>query len=417
MTADYQSSRPRIEELRLRHFRAFRNARLVLSDLTVVVGRNGSGKTTLMEAFEFLQDCVTHSVLTALERRGGINSVVHRPSSDEPVDGSRQASLFELEANYDGAPSSDVELAVGIRLPVTNVLYGFTLASEGTRSGFRVKREILRTFPKTGFSFERREQHFESSILNTGVGSESLVLPLVAEREKVWELTLDALRRLQVYDFSPEAMQAEPRIGSQQALTRNGSNVGDVLRRLDHSDADMNWILRHLDAVTSGITRIQAAASAGRRIVEFFQQTGAKESRFVASEMSNGTLHSLGVLLALRQTPVPSLVYVDEIESSIHTAALASLMDAAAVTADERCQVILSTHSTDALSHPVVTADNVRIVDWQEDRSSIFHVGEGARELLKPPETVGRLLRSNALWTQDLPTTVDHDLFQVESNA
>jgi len=175
----------------------------------------------------------------------------------------------------------------------------------------------------------------------------------------------------------------------------------------------MNWIIRHLDVVTRGITNIRAGASAGRRIINFFQQTGNTTSRFVASEMSNGTLHGLGVLVALRQTPIPSLVFIDEIEASIHTAALSALMDAANVTSEERCQVIVSSHSTDALSHPSVTPHNVRVVDWQNDRSHIFHVSADVREQLAPPENVGRLLRSNALWPEENPTIVGEHIFEV----
>ena len=128
-----ETMRPRIRELRLRRFRAFENARLILNDLTVVVGRNGSGKSTLMEVFDFVQDAVMHSVLTALERRGGINSIVHRPSSQRHT-------------------NSDVEIAIDIALPVTNVLYGFTLAPFRSRSGYLVKRETLKTYPKESFS-------------------------------------------------------------------------------------------------------------------------------------------------------------------------------------------------------------------------------------------------------------------------
>jgi predicted ATPase len=400
MSKAAETMRPRICELRLRRFRAFENARLILNDLTVIVGRNGSGKSTLMEAFDFVQDAVTHSVLTALERRGGINSIVHRPSSQQHS-------------------NADVEIAIAIALPVTHVLYGFTLAPFRSRSGYQVKRETLKTYPKESFSFSREGRDFTSQIRGArpSVGRESLVLPLVAEHEEVWKMTLDVLARLLVYSFSPQDMQSEPRIGSQQALVRDGSNIGDVLRRLDDDKAEMDWIMRHLTSITRGITHVQASASAGRRIVTFFQQTGKRESRFVASDMSHGTLHSLGVLVALRQQPVPSLVFVNEIEASIHTAALSALMDAANVSSKERCQVILSSHSTDALSHAAVNAENVRIVDWQDDRSFIFHVGEGARELLVPPETVGRLLRSNALWTEEQPKTVAGDIFDVTSDV
>jgi len=91
------------------------------------------------------------------------------------------------------------------------------------------------------------------------VGRESLVLPLVAEYEEVWRMTLDVLARLLVYSFSPQDMQSEPRIGSQQALVRDGSNIGDVLRRLDEDKSEIDWIVRHLTSVTRGITQIQAS--------------------------------------------------------------------------------------------------------------------------------------------------------------
>lgn len=409
MVNEVETTRARIRELRLRRFRAFENARLILDDFTVVVGRNGSGKSTLMEAFDFLQDAVSHSVLTALERRGGINSIIHRPSSR------RRRDTVSTTSRETRTTSTDVEVVIDIQLPVTNVLYGFTLAPSRSRSEFQVKRETLKTYPRGSFSFYREGRDFESQIRGTNprVGREALVLPLVAEHERVWKMTLDVLANLLVYGFSPQDMQSEPRIGSQQALARDGSNLGDVLRRLDRDKSEMDWIIRHLESVTRGINKVEAGASAGRRLVNFFQQTGERESRFVASDMSNGTLHSLGVLVALRQKPVPSLVFVDEIEASIHTAALSALMDAANVSSKERCQVIISSHSTDALSHDAVTAQNVRIVDWQDDRSFVFHLGEGARELLIPPESVGRLLRSNALWTEDQPKTVEGDIFGV----
>lgn len=416
MEHEQKLTRPRIRELRLRRFRGFENARLVLNDFTVIVGRNGSGKSTLMEAIDFMQDAVTHSVLTALERRGGINSILHRPSSSGDIPESVQVVKGTTRS-----VGKDLEVAIDLQLPLTptthtNVLYGFTLSPYRARSGFQVKREFLRTYPKTTFSFHREGKKFESQRTNVKplVHRESLILPIVAGEDTVWQMTLDALRRMLVYDLAPQIMQSEPRIGSQESLSRDGSNIGDVLRRLDDDEQEMEWIIGHMTAVTKGITSIQAGASAGRRVVRFVQKMGKKEQRFVASDMSSGTLHSLGVLVALRQTPVPSLVFIDEIEASIHTAALAALMDAASISSEERCQVIVTSHSTDALSHPAVTPENVQIVDWQDDRSQLFRINQETKEAIKPPETVGRLLRSNALWQQENPEVVDRDINEVQ---
>jgi predicted ATPase len=419
MTTEPAIIRPRIRELRLRKFRAFANSRLELSDFTVIVGRNGAGKSTLMEAFDFLQDAVTHSVQTALERRGGVNALIHRPSVSHNRHLETQFDSKEQKNEGYKVTASDIEIAIDLQLPATNVLYGFTLGPYRNKSGFRVKREILKTYPKSTFSFERKGPGFYTQLRHVApsVAPESLVLPLVAEHEAVWRFTIEALRGLLVYDFSPQIMQAEPRIGSQQSLARDGSNIGDVIGRMDRDAAEMDWIIRHLASVTRGISRVVTRASAGRRIMEFSQQTGGRQSRFVASEMSKGTLHSLGVLVALRQKPVPSLVFVDELEASVHTAALSALMDAAQLSSLDRCQVVVSSHSTDALSHPAVNGENIRIVDWQNGRSEIYRIGPGTKELLVPPESVGRLLRSNSLWMEDSPDTIDGDIFDVRENA
>ena len=53
-------------------------------------------------------------------------------------------------------------------------------------------------------------------------------------------MTLDGLAHLLVHSFSPQDMQSEPRTGSQQALVRDGSNIGDVLRRLDDDTSEMD---------------------------------------------------------------------------------------------------------------------------------------------------------------------------------
>ncbi|HVC94154.1 MAG TPA: AAA family ATPase [Pirellulales bacterium] len=407
-TADYRP-RHHIRELRLKNFRVFQNARLPLDDLTVVVGRNGAGKTTLMEGFEFLQDAVRNSLTTALERRGGPGGIRHSPPTSVSPPLSRRSQ-----------PVSEIELAILIEFPTTSVLYGFSISvPRPAMMMYRVAREVLHSFPKTSFSFERVGNDFKSALpgLQPRFDQQSLALPLVAGADPVWAMTLDVVRNLRVYNFAPQLMQAEPLIAADEglALARDGANLGDVLHRMKNDRSEMDWIVRHLSAVTPGITGVYTRAHAGRRVIRFDQRVGELRNVFVAAHMSNGTLHSLGVLVALRQQPVPSLVFIDEIECSIHTAALAALMDAAQATSQERCQVVIASHSTDALSHHSVTGRNLRIVDWHDGQSHLFLPGSGTIDLLRPPESVGRLMRSNGLWPAENPSIVEGDILDVPS--
>ena len=69
----------RIENIRIKNYRLFRDAELRrLPDLTIVVGANGSGKSTLFDVFTFLKDALTHNVAAAVTRRGGFRELVSR---------------------------------------------------------------------------------------------------------------------------------------------------------------------------------------------------------------------------------------------------------------------------------------------------------------------------------------------------
>ena len=52
-------------------------------------------------------------------------------------------------------------------------------------------------------------------------------------------------------------------------------------------------------------------------------------------------------------------------------------------------------------------------VQWNEGASRIYHLSDQVLANLKPPQTVGRLLRSNALWTEEQPSICGADFFKV----
>lgn len=202
-------------------------------------------------------------------------------------------------------------------------------------------------------------------------------------------------------------------MGGASILSRSGSNAGDVLHHLERGKGDIDWINRHLGAITPGIVRVRADTAAGRRLIRFHQRYNKSKTAgvvFDVGDMSDGTLRCLAILLALRQKPAPALVCIEEIEDSVHPAALGVLLDAIEASTS-RCQVLLTSHSPEALSHPSVTPDRVRVVEWREGTSQIFPLSPGAREMSLPPRSVGKLLRTNALFTAEGSERVEGDFF------
>jgi predicted ATPase len=285
--------------------------------------------------------------------------------------------------------------------------------------GFEVKREVARSDShQQGFTRSGRGNwRFDDLGVSHGVlatSRDALALPFAAEHEALYRALLDALKTsVRAYSLSPSAIRAEPTLSGASILSRSGSNAGDVLHHIERSKSDIDWINRHLGAITPGIVRVRADTAAGRRLIRFHQRYNKSKTTgvvFDVGDMSDGTLRCLAILLALRQKPVPALVCIEEIEDSVHPAALGVLLDAIEASTS-RCQVLLTSHSPEALSHPAVTPERVRVVEWHEGRSQIFKLSPGAQEMSRPPRSVGKLLRSNALFTAEGSDRVEGDFF------
>ena len=106
----------RIESIRLKNFKAFRDVHLTdMPSFMVVVGANGTGKTTLFDVFGFLHDCLQSNVRQAFGARGRFQDVLSREADGETilieiqcrtdVAGGDRRIVYTLElAERDGAP-------------------------------------------------------------------------------------------------------------------------------------------------------------------------------------------------------------------------------------------------------------------------------------------------------------------------
>jgi predicted ATPase len=395
-------ARVKIKELRLKHFKAFADARLVLDDkLTVIIGRNSTGKSTLLDAFEFMRGALADSLRAATERRGGIGSL--RQQSSAPY---------------------DVSIAIVLEINGQEVLYGFKLGTKYPNAMY-VKDERLVTADNSSW-FYRSSEEIRTSVKGIApvVQPSSLLLPLAAGVDATWQVALDNLSSIRAYNLSVDAIGSEPEIGSATALTQTGSNAGDVLKNLTETTKEEDWIVQQLRHITPGIEAVKVVDSkAGRRYIEFTQRTNGRTNTFVAKHMSDGTLRSLGIMLALRQRPTPPLVLIDEVEDSVHPAALGVILGAIADSVDQT-QVIITSHNTDLLERNIISAAYVRVVEWEEGVSSIHNLSENMikaidgpyEDVLQPgqaPFSVGELLRYNGLHAADAPELVGRGFFEV----
>lgn len=383
-------------ELRLKNFRGFENARLALSDLTILVGPNGVGKSTLVEGFDFMREAVSDSLLVALERRGGLAGIRRK----RPGKGNR----------------SDVTVAVVFQWAGNLVLYGFRLGPLGSGAGYSVREELLRYDQPHLDWFHREGDSWSSNLpIKPVLDPESLLLPVLAGQSSLWAPVLHQLRHVGAFAFSTDQLRAEPPVGGGEAMHRSGSNLGDVLQHIWKANGRRSdWVSSHLQAIVPELAGVQPTSGGGRRLIRFEQFADGqrqKTNHFYSGAMSVGTLKSLAILAALQQPQIPSLVAVEDIEDSIHPAALGVIMDAVASCLGD-FPVVLTTHSPEFLSLPAARAERIRLV-VRKDGASWVHRLAPQLHSLPAYETVGGLLRVNGLIPAGAPDTVD-DCFSLE---
>jgi predicted ATPase len=207
------------------------------------------------------------------------------------------------------------------------------------------------------------------------------------------------LSEIRPYTIDPARLR-EPQVpDSGSALLPHGENAVSVLREIEkNSPRDLERIQEFLTAALPYSLRVQPAQHGPRLSLEFLQESGTGSLVLDASGISEGTLRLLGLILAVFQRPAPSVLLIEEPETSLHPGSLSLILDLIRA-ASFHCQVIVTTHSPELLDSGKWIEDrHLRIVYWENGATRVSRIGKASREALEEHLMgAGELLRSNLL--------------------
>lgn len=374
---------PFLRRLRLKNFRSIGKCDVEFRHFTILVGRNGAGKSNVLDSLRFVMESLQTSLDHAIKSRGGI-AEVRRRSTGHPRNFAIQ---LELEIK-------------GERLG-----YGFELAAK-EQGGFVIKQEELSSRTASYQVSEGTIVHATSSTMPPAA-EDRLYLVNAAGLPEFRDV-YDHLLAMGFYNLNPEEMKQPQTADAGELLHRDGSNIASVIARLARDQRPaLNRISEYLRTIVPGITEVTRASLGAWETLEFKQEVvGARHPwKFYAASMSDGTLRSLGALVAVTQlsgakNPV-SLVGIEEPETALHPAAAGALMDAIRE-ATAHTQVIITSHSPDLLDQ-VVDEDQLLAVQSVQGTTQVGVVDRASRDAIKDHlYTPGELLRMDQL-------TVDRD--------
>ena len=367
----------------LRNYKSIANCDVRLTPLTYLVGKNGAGKSNFLDALHLVHDALTGSLDNALSKRGGLPEV-RRHSSGHP--------------NHFG-----IRLEFRLR-DGRSGYYAFNVGSL-SGGGYEVQTEecVLDGIGKGPFFQLAHGQLKKSSEASFPAVTPDRLALVSASGLSAFRPVFDALTAMGFYNINPKLIRELQQPQDGRLLKPAGENIASVIGHLERTAPDsMRVITEYLQTVVPMVHGVERTPVGPMESLSFRQDmAGAKHPwKFLAQNMSDGTLRALGILTALFQggrDHAPSVVGIEEPETALHPAASGALREALQ-RASERTQVIVTSHSPDLLDDMDLSADSLLAVEAIAGETRIASLDEGSRIAMRDRLfSAGELLRLGQL--------------------
>lgn len=372
-----------IKQLTIRNFRSIAKAQLRLEDLTILVGPNGAGKSNVLDALRFVSDALTVTPMHALSLRGGVAAVRRKVLRGHP---------------------NHFSIGLEVELPDnTHAQYRFTVGAL-PKGKFAINHERCKLYGPTAldireYEVERGKFKLPPPNVAPHVSKDRLALTLVSGTDEFRGL-YDFLINMRFYNLVPELMRKPQNPDPGLILQRDGSNAAAVVRELRSSNGELTEVCEFLGRVVPGMREVERIASGTQETLQFKQDVGDPKKQpltFLPTNVSDGTLRVLGILLAIYQRSHPPVLGIEEPESTVHPAAAEVLFDAIRH-GTHWSQILITTHSPDLIEHKDIALKNLRAVEMKDGETVITELDDVSKEAVRQHLcTPGDLLRNGAL--------------------
>lgn len=350
----------------IKDFKSFREAKLPLGPLTVMIGANAAGKSNAIEALRLLSWLAQGQKLSSIQYavnsadrvvRGRVEDLCHRGQHQIGLgcvtdDGlwnrlKMQISIREGELHISGEKID--------QLLATVPLYDMDQPSKGLSTDAGVAyNNFARGGNKPHVTVSDQMAvfvQFESAVrFEAGHKKAQETIPEVARRFQ------SLLSNILFLDPVPARMR-EYSFTNDKRLLGDGTNLSSVLHRLWGPDSEAatepiatqrSEILAFIQSLPeqdiSGLSFLDGPR--GEVMVQLQETFGNQPTAYDASLLSDGTLRVLAIAAAMLSAPEGSLVVIEEIDNGVHPSRARHLLDSIRSIAERRkLRVLLSTHN------------------------------------------------------------------------
>jgi predicted ATPase len=347
-----------IKKIAIAGYRSLRDVRLALGTLNVVTGANGSGKSSLYRALRLLADVAQGRIIQSLAAEGGLSSTLWAgPESfarsvkkgQHPVQGTVRKASISLKLGFS---ADDYGYAIDLGLPQAGSAFSRDpeIKVESQWTGETLGRSNMfaaRNGPSVrirGDAGDWRQVFqylapFDSMMTHCADPRDALELLVLRERMRDW-------RFYDHFRTDREALPRRPQVGTYTpVLASDGADLAAAVQTIREIGNDVALGAAIADAFPGA--GIEIVNTEGYFELEMHQHGLLRALK--AAELSDGTLRYLLLIAALLSPRPPSLMILNEPETSLHPDLLPPLARLIAQ-ASQRSQVVVVSHAVALVS-------------------------------------------------------------------
>lgn len=353
--------------LAVANYRSINRLVLPLARLNLITGPNGSGKSNLYKALRLLAETARGGVVNALAGEGGLEStfwagpeqISRRMSQGEvAIEGGPRKGVKRLRLGFAG---EDFGYAIGFGLPDSSGDYMLPGHTRPTPSRFtldpQIKRESLWAGPayrpasvlveRQGAMIKARDGR-QWDVLAQHVSSADSLFDQVGNLRSSPEVlhVREQIRGWRFYDHLRTDAHAPARraqLGTRTpVLHHDGRDLAAALQTI-REVGDVEALQHAVSDAFPGARLHIEPLQGGRFAIEFYQEGLLRP--LSAAELSDGTLRYLLLIAALLTPRPPTMMVLNEPETSLHPDLLPALARLI-IQASKQCQVWVVSHAS-----------------------------------------------------------------------
>ncbi|QXI59599.1 AAA family ATPase [Pseudomonas sp. OE 28.3] len=344
-----------LKTLAVANYRSINKLVVPLARLNLVTGPNGSGKSNLYRALRLLAETAQGGVINALAREGGLDStfwagpenVSRRMRNGEvAVEPTVRQGVKRLRLGF---AAEDFSYAISLGLP-EKTLSAFQLDPEVKKECIwagHIYRPASLLVQRSGPMVRARDGRAWDVLAQHTPNYHSLFDQVGSLRGSPEVLLLrESIRGWRFYDHFRSDVDApvrQPQLGTRTpVLHHDGRDLAAALQTI-REIGDPEALQRAVSDAFPGARLNIEPLQGGRFAIEFYQEGLLRP--LSAAELSDGTLRYLLLIAALLTPRPPTMMVLNEPETSLHPDLLPALARLI-IQASTQCQVWVVSHAS-----------------------------------------------------------------------